>query len=121
MGGPADFIDRAGDYLPAAPVTRGVFATGIVTSMDTRAIGNAIVELGGGRRRVGDAIDLAVGIESVAPIGSTVDASRPLAIVHARTEADAERAEAALTAAIQTGDDAPPARKVVYDILTAGA
>ncbi len=120
MGGPADFIDRAGDYLPAAPVTRGVFTTGIVTSMDTRAIGNAIVELGGGRRRVGDVIDLAVGIESVAPIGSTVDASRPLAIVHARTEADAERAEVALTAAIQTGDDAQPARKVVYDTLTAG-
>jgi thymidine phosphorylase len=121
MGGPADFIDKAGDYLPAAPVTRAVYGDGFVTSMDTRAIGNAIIELGGGRRRVGDVLDLAVGIDSFAPIGSAADASRPLAIVHARSDDDAERAEAALRAAIQTGDEAPPAREVVYDILTAGA
>jgi thymidine phosphorylase len=120
MGGPADFIDRAGDYLPAAPVTRDVFGDGFVMSMDTRAIGNAIIELGGGRRRVGDVLDLAVGIDSVAPVGTAVDASRPLAVVHARSDGDADRAEAALAAAIQTGEDVPPARKVVYDILTAG-
>jgi thymidine phosphorylase len=120
MGGPNDFIDNAFEYLPTAPVTRGVYADGVVTSMDTRAIGNAVVELGGGRRRVGDVLDLAVGIESIAPIGSRVDANRPLAIVHARSDAHASRAEAALLAAIETGAAAPPSRQVVYDILTVG-
>ncbi len=118
MGGPADFVEASGRYLPQAPVIRPVYASGIVTAMDTRAIGNAIIELGGGRREVGETLDLAVGLADIAAIGDTVDSERPLAVVHAQNEADADRAESSLKAAISTGDTPPPSRPVVIDVMT---
>ncbi len=118
MGGPDDFVERSLHYLPEAPVTRAVRAQGVVTAMDTRAIGNAIIELGGGRRQVGEDLDLAVGLTDIAAIGDTVDGERPLAVVHARSETDADLAEANLKAAIEVGESAPPARPVVIDVMT---
>ncbi len=118
MGGPDDFVERPLDYLPEAPVIRAVHAQGVVTAMDTRAIGNAIIELGGGRRKVGEELDLAVGLTDIAAIGDTVDGERPLAVVHARSEADADLAEASLQAAVEVGESSPPARPVVIDVMT---
>ena len=118
MGGPDDFVERSASYLPDAPVTRAVHAEGVVTAMDTRAIGNAIIELGGGRRQVGEDLDLAVGLTDIAAIGDTVDGERPLAVVHARSETDADLAEANLKAAIEVGESTPPTRPVVIDVMT---
>lgn len=118
MGGPADFLEQPARYLPEAPVTRAVHADGIVTAMDTRAIGNAIIELGGGRRRVGETLDLAVGFSDIANIGETVGDGRPLAIVHARSDAAADEAEANLKRAIEVGESASPARPVIIDVMT---
>ncbi len=92
LGGPSDFVEKHADYLATAPVIRAVQVQGVVTAVDTRAIGNAIIELGGGRRIVGEKLDLAVGFSSIAPIGARVDQERPLAIVHAASEDDADRA-----------------------------
>ncbi len=118
MGGPADFLDDADRYLAKAPVVREVKADGFVTAMDTRAIGNAVIELGGGRRRVGESLDLAVGFDAVSPVGSRVDAGRPLALVHAATEEDARQAEARLLAAVSLGDRPPTPRPVVIGVMT---
>ncbi len=52
---------------------RPVYAMGIVAAVDTRAIGNAIIELGGGRRQVGEELDLSVGFSDIAPIGTALD------------------------------------------------
>ena len=53
LGGPKDFISRAEKELPQAPVL--IDSTpemrGFVTSIDVRAVGLAVVELGGGRSR----------------------------------------------------------------------
>ena len=119
MGGPNDFAENYSKHLPAAPVTRAVTASGIVQAMDTRAVGNAIIELGGGRREVGQALDLSVGFDAVAAVGDTLGKDRPLAIVHAATEDDADRAEAGLLAAVSIGDTAPAARPVIIDVMTA--
>ena len=86
LGGPKDFISRAQTELPQAPVL--VDATpetrGFVTSIDVRAVGLAVVELGGGRSRAADEIDPAVGLTELAPIGAEVGPDAPLARVHAR-------------------------------------
>ena len=118
LGGPDDLMDNYANYLPAAPVVRPVQASGVVVGTDTRAIGNAIIELGGGRREVGQALDLSVGFSDVASIGTKLGKDRPLAIVHAATEADAGAAEKNLLAAVTLGDTAPPDRPVVCEILT---
>ncbi len=120
MGGPTDFTEKPADYLPLAPVIRPVTADGILTGVNARAVGNAIIELGGGRRYVGQELDLAVGFSDMAAVGTEVGPDRPLAIVHAASEDDAAMAADALRAACTFETHEPAARPVVYDILTGG-
>ena len=51
LGGPADFVDRWRDRLPAAKVMVDIHPgeTGYVAAIDARALGEAVVRLGGGR------------------------------------------------------------------------
>jgi thymidine phosphorylase len=108
LGGPTDFISRAEKELPQAPVL--VDATretrGFVTSIDVRAVGLAVVELGGGRSRAADAIDPAVGLTELAPIGAEVGPGAPLACVHSRSADQAEVAIQRLRGAYRI-DEAP--------------
>jgi thymidine phosphorylase len=101
LGGPADFVERPGAYLPVAPVIREVAPerSGFIASVDARAIGVAVVELGGGRRRAEDTIDHAVGFTRLAAIGDAVGPDAPLGVVHARSDVAADHAAAWLTKA----------------------
>ncbi len=106
LGGPSDFMDKAEVYLPKAPVIAPVYPEheGVVTAVDARAVGVAVVELGGGRKAAADVIDPAVGLTDLAGIGHTVDADAPIALVHARTEDQAEEAAIALRRAYRIGN-----------------
>jgi len=108
LGGPADFVEKPESHLKVAPVVRPVTAerAGTVAGIDTRAIGVAVVELGGGRMREEDAIDHAVGFTRLAELGAMVGDGAPLAMVHARNEAHAARAEASLRKAYRIGEEA---------------
>jgi len=117
LGGPANFVDDCDAHLPRAPVTRAVHAKGYLAGMNARAVGNVIIELGGGRRMVGEELDLSVGLSDIASIGTDFDEQTPLAIVHARSDNDAERAAASLLGACSFGDAQPPKRPVVHEIL----
>ncbi|WP_181701431.1 thymidine phosphorylase [Chthonobacter albigriseus] len=105
LGGPIDLVGKPEKHLAAAPVVRAVHpaTAGTVSAIDTRAIGVAVVGLGGGRTRAADPIDPSVGFSLLAGLGETVDGERPLGMVHAANEGDAERAAAALQAAYQLG------------------
>jgi len=94
LGGPSDLVEFPDKYLPRAPVQRIVTAQtrGYVASMDVRALGNAIVKMGGGRRVASDKLDLAVGLGGVNWLGTEVDVGDTLAIVDARDEASADMA-----------------------------
>ncbi|NBB98042.1 MAG: thymidine phosphorylase [Alphaproteobacteria bacterium] len=108
LGGPGDVLERADAYLPPAPVIRAIPApqAGVVAAYDTRAIGQAVIGLGGGRRAASDRVDLRVGFAAIAPIGASVAKSDPLAIVHAASEGAAEQACAAFLAACDVADTA---------------
>jgi len=103
LGGPTDFCERPGHYLPSAPVQLPVLAqrSGFVTGMATRAIGLAVVELGGGRRQASDTIDARVGFSQFVQMGQSVQAGDVLAVVHAGDTSAAERARATLQEKIQ--------------------
>jgi thymidine phosphorylase len=115
LGGPADFVDAYGRHLPVAPVIRAVStpAGGVVTGIDTRAIGVAVVELGGGRAKASDGIDTRVGFTELAGIGQALRHGEPIAVVHAASEAAATRAAAALVKAYTFGNTAPAERPLV--------
>ncbi|WP_245422067.1 thymidine phosphorylase [Alsobacter soli] len=105
LGGPADFVERFEAHLPSAPVVRPVQApkAGAVTAIDTRAVGVAVVALGGGRTRPQDAIDHAVGFTDLAEIGTELPSDGVIGFVHARTEDQAEAAARALAGAYTVG------------------
>jgi thymidine phosphorylase len=109
LGGPAGVVEHPERHLPRAPVERPAAPArpGIVTTVDARTVGLAVVGLGGGRHRHEDEIDLAVGLADVAGPGDRVGPDRPLAVVHARSAADAEAAAAALRVAMTVGDEPP--------------
>ncbi|HSN51083.1 MAG TPA: thymidine phosphorylase [Woeseiaceae bacterium] len=121
LGGPTDFVEKPANYLPRAPVVRPVHADGVLAGLDTRAVGNAIIELGGGRRKVGETLDLSVGFTQVAAVGSVLDNERPLAVVHAATAADADAAAENLLAACRFATEAPGAKPIIYEILEGNA
>ena len=116
LGGPADFVERPTAHLPQAAVVQAVppAAPGIVAKIDTRAVGVAVVALGGGRTRAADAIDHSVGLTELAGIGAEVGPNRPLCLVHARDEASAAAAAERVRQAYRLGD--PPRRRhLVYE------
>jgi thymidine phosphorylase len=109
LGGPSDFVERMDSHLAAAPIVRDVFATGegTVAFIDTRAVGMAVVALGGGRATPTDTIDYRVGFDALAGLGARVDTRTPIARIHAADEASAADATARLQAAYQIGEAAP--------------
>lgn len=117
LGGPADLLTAPARYLPAAPVTLNVTATGTgyVVRQNVRAIGVAVMALGGGRRRADDRIDAAVGLSDICALGDEMAPDRVLAVVHARDRAGAEAAAASIRAAVEIGAQRPaqqmPARE----------
>ncbi len=96
LGGPADLLDQPARHLATAPVRLRVDApaAGWIERIDVRALGIAVVGLGGGRMRPDDTLDYAVGITELAELGQRVEQGQPLGIVHARNIAAAERAAA---------------------------
>ena len=114
--GPADFVERYDTYLPAPMLSKPVYADnpGIVSSMDTRALGLAVVAMGGGRQRASDSIDYSVGFSEMITLGERADAQRPLAMIHASSEDKWQQAAAAVKAALVLGDSAPAETPVVY-------
>ena len=121
LGGPVDFIERPAHYLPTAPITREAPSPedGFVAGIETREIGVGVVALGGGRTKAEDAIDHSVGITALQPIGAQVQRGGPLALVHARSEAEAEAAIAAIAAAYRIVPGKPAANKAILRRVTA--
>ena len=119
LGGPADFVDNSAAHLARAPVEQPISApaNGYLSAVDTRAIGNAVIELGGGRRKVGQALDWSVGFSDVAPVGTRFDTQTPLAVVHAADEAGAARAADLFRNACHFMDTAPPDSPVIREIF----
>ncbi len=120
LGGPADFMERYDHHLPKAAIVRPVYAanSGFVTAMDTRELGLAVVAMGGGRRAAGDKLDYAVGLTDFIRLGQSVDADKPIAMIHAQTEEQYAQAASMVQAAVRIGGERPEALPEVYRRIT---
>ncbi|MDF2749174.1 MAG: pyrimidine-nucleoside phosphorylase [Gaiellaceae bacterium] len=105
--------------LPRAPVVREVRAPagGHVTRLGAIDVGHAALHLGAGRRAKEDEIDHSVGVVCRAKRGAEVVTGDVLAEVHARTEAEADRGAAEVLAAYELGEDRPPDRPLLLDVV----
>ena len=105
LGGPDNFMDDPRKHLRRALITRPVYADddGFVSSIATRDLGLAVIELGGGRRRADDKIDHAVGLDQLLGKNFHAEMNTPLCIIHAADEASYERAAQIVKAAYTLG------------------
>jgi len=119
QGGPSDFPDRWRDRLPAAPVVAELRADapGVVGGIDTRALGEIVVDLGGGRRREDDRIDPTVGISHMAEIGAVVTEGQPIARVHAADADEAEEAAGRVAEAIELASRPVTAPGLIREVI----
>jgi pyrimidine-nucleoside phosphorylase len=121
QGGDPGIVDDPA-RLPRAPVVleyRAV-ADAAVAEIPPRKIGHAIIALGGGRSQTDDVIDPAVGIVIPVKPGDRVSRGEVLAVIHARTQADAERCRSTLDEAIVLGDHAKPLPLIAHRVDTGG-
>ncbi|MAA67471.1 MAG: thymidine phosphorylase [Deltaproteobacteria bacterium] len=94
LGGPTDLVEQFDHHLEKAAVLFPVLPkqSGYLVKMDARQIGLALVHLGGGRTHADQQIDYAVGFENFGNLNDYVSQQQPIALVHARTKAEAEQA-----------------------------
>lgn len=110
-GDPAVWSDDA--ILPQAPETVDVLAPrdGYVARLAAREVGEAARWLGAGRLHPDQIIDPGVGVELHVKVGDSVSHGEPMATLHVRDEAMAQRAVQMITDAYVIGDaavDPPP-------------
>jgi thymidine phosphorylase len=110
QGGPSDLLQNPQNYLETASFIRPMesSAEGCIEFIDTRAVGECVVQLGGGRIHVEDRIDHRVGLSRVCNVGDMVAKDHPLAVIHAANEADWLAAADALVSAITVGRKTDP-------------
>lgn len=103
QGGPSDVLHDA--RLALAPCSQGVWPAsvrqGCVKAIDVRALGLALLRMGGGRSRPGDVIDPGVGLTEVLGVGEAFSPQQPLAVVHAASKDAAQQAAAEVAAAFE--------------------
>jgi pyrimidine-nucleoside phosphorylase len=105
--------------MPRAPVVLPVPAPaeGYVARVDARTVGLTAVDLGAGRRKKGEAIDLAVGIVVLKKVGDPVVRGETLYEIHARDEGAAGEAARRLLEGTEIVDAAPPLPPHVWGVL----
>jgi len=117
LDGPSDLLTEYTKHLPLASIARPVFASasGYISSVNTRALGLAVVALGGGRRTSADVLDYGVGLDQVLGCGAQVDSHKALAIIYARTEEQWQLAAEQVRSSFEITEHAPKPRPVIYE------
>jgi len=93
LGGPNDLLENPDAHLSEAPciVDLPAGASGFASAIDARALGHAVVQLGGGRLRQDDELDFSVGLDRIARVGQALEPDTPLLRIHARDRESADR------------------------------
>jgi len=120
LGGPSDFVEKSGQYLKPAPVVKDVIArrTGYLQHYNTRDVGVQLIDLGGGRRKTTDVLNLEVGFSDIVHYGTKVTKGDVIAKVHAADAAAANASVAVLGRILHIDDPEPPKRPIVAARIT---
>jgi pyrimidine-nucleoside phosphorylase len=119
-GDPAVVADPS--RLPAAPVIREIRSPsgGLLVQVEPRAIGHAIIQLGGGRSKSDDIVDPAVGIVIPVKPGQRLSPGQLLATVHAHDTESAALAADVVRKAMRLGERANPLPLVSHRVTAEG-
>ncbi len=92
-------------------------ADGYVSEVDALSIGNAIVELGGGRIKAEDDIDHAVGYACQAKIGDAVKRGDVLGVLHCRDKGQAAQVSENLIKAYRIVETETPSPELIRAVI----
>jgi len=120
QGGDERVVDDV-SLLPIAPhtVTFNADESGFITHLDAMQLGEASMRLGGGRNRVEDAVDHAVGLVMLKRVGDEVREGEPIIEVHYRDEAKMHSAWERLRDACTIGEERPAEEPLILDTFEA--
>ena len=118
QGGDPAVVDNPG-LLPKAAMVEEVASpqAGYVAAIDAESLGLAVVGLGGGRARKGDAVDPAVGLVLKAKVGDRVQVGAPLVVVHANDPARMAEARDRVAAAFRFATVPPIKARLILRII----
>lgn len=120
LGGASDFLEKSESLLPKAQFEIPIYSeiAGRVVGIDTRKIGLAVVELGGGRKIASDSIEYSVGLTHLAGLNTSVDSDSPLAIAHINDKDSAKRATKLLQSAYEVSEGIADEHPVILDRIS---
>ncbi len=105
-------LDAPRLVAPQSPVTTN--RAGYITSMDTEKLGQAVIAMRGGRKQLGDVLDLSTGFEMLVRLGDHVEAGQPLATLFAPTNI-ADEGRQLLLSAIEIAEELPNKKPLILD------
>ncbi len=118
QGGDVDYIDHP-DKLPSASVRYEVKAeqSGYIAQVNAQEVGESAVDLGAGRSRKEDTIDLGVGILAHVKVGDCVKKDDLLFTILARDDQSAQSAARRLAQMLKWSNEAVDALPLFYDVI----
>jgi pyrimidine-nucleoside phosphorylase len=118
QGGDPRVLDDT-KLLPQADQQRVITAgrAGFITGVETDEVGRVVMDWGGGRLRLEDRIDHAVGLRLHAKIGDQVNADDPLVTAYYNDESKFEEMSARLRTAYRIGESAPKSEPLIKAIV----
>lgn len=122
QGGDPRVGDDPDSILPSAAATHDLVAweSEVITGFQTKAIGELVRAMGGGRLTKADTIDHGVGLVFQRKLGDPVAPGETVATIHARSVEEATRVAASLKGLINIGkaSDLPTSSTPVHTVLT---
>jgi pyrimidine-nucleoside phosphorylase len=118
QGGDVSMIDDPAK-LPQASIVETVNAAqdGFIAHVSALTVAQAAFELGAGREKKGDPIDLAVGVRVRVKVSDAIKTGAPLATIYANDEARLERCRTVLSDAVRYSATPVDALPLFYDVI----
>ena len=119
LGGPNDFLDKSNKYIPVAANIVDFLSpiSGYLESVNGRVLGQAIIELGGGRKQAIDMLDHSVGLDQFLQIGEKVEQGDPLLRIHSSNYRDMERAKNLLLEAFKFSKNPVASKPLILESI----
>ncbi|MDA7699477.1 thymidine phosphorylase [Opitutales bacterium] len=120
LGGPTDFVERYDEYLPKAKkwVEFTSPESGFLESVDGRLLGQAIIEMGGGRTKADDTLNFSVGFDRFLRIGQKISKGDALLRIHSSNDRDIERAQVLLSKAFGYSQNTINSKPLIIETIS---
>jgi pyrimidine-nucleoside phosphorylase len=118
QGGNVKQVDEI-NLLPTAQMVDEIAAPkrGFVAQVDALAVGQAVLELGGGRLTKTDPVDHAVGVLTHVKVGDAVTEGQPIFTIHSNNMAKMEAARQRLLTGLSISEEPVARLPLFYDVI----